>query len=134
MARILIVEDHSDAARVFQILLESEGHEAQIANDGVTALDLFEACQPHFVFLDITLPDMDGYELAMKLRSHQNAIRPFIAALTGWGDLDAARLREVGIDSYLVKPVAIATVRQIIASRPLSQSELTTGVVIRAAS
>lgn len=115
MARVLIVEDHLDAARMLQLLFESEGHESRIATDGVSALDVFSAFRPEFVFLDIGLPRMDGYELAKAIRNREYGKTPHITALTGWGDLTADQLKTAGIDSYLVKPVGLSALRGVIA-------------------
>ena len=120
MARVLVVDDHLDAARMCQMLFESEGHQTRIAADGQAALELFESFKPDFVFLDIALPGMDGYELARTMRDRQQERRPNITALTGWGDLAAARLREAGIDSYFVKPVSIAVLREVLADQDKS--------------
>jgi CheY-like chemotaxis protein len=115
MARVLIVEDHLDAARMLQLLFESEGHESRIATDGLSALDVFSSFRPEFVFLDIGLPRMDGYELAKAIRNREYGKAPHITALTGWGDLTADQLKTAGIDSYLVKPVGLSALRGVIA-------------------
>ena len=116
MARVLIVEDHLDAARMLQLLFESEGHESVIATDGVSALDVFNSFHPEFVFLDIGLPRMDGYELARAIRHRENGKTPHITALTGWSDLTADQLKAAGIDSYLVKPVGLSALRSVISN------------------
>ena len=65
-----MVDDNRDAAESLSEALESEGHEVRVAFDGASALALGQEYRPAVVFLDIGLPVMDGYELALHLRSH----------------------------------------------------------------
>jgi CheY-like chemotaxis protein len=67
MLRVLVVDDCPDTVTSLQLLLRSWGHEARVATDGLTALDLADAFRPDVVVLDIALPGMDGYEVAKRL-------------------------------------------------------------------
>ena len=75
------------------------------AADGAAGLALAESERPDAVLIDIGLPEMDGYEVARRLRGSQ--FRPAVLiALTGYGQpQDRARAEAVGFDLYLVKPV-----------------------------
>ena len=67
--RVLIVDDSQDATMTMKLLLEIRGHEAATAASGPEALKVFDEFQPHVVLLDIGLPEMDGYEVAKRLRA-----------------------------------------------------------------
>jgi two-component system, chemotaxis family, CheB/CheR fusion protein len=117
--RILVVDDNSDVADSLAMLLKLEGHEVQVA---YSALGTFEAVQrvsPDVIILDIGLPQMDGYEIARRLRADPAATRVHLIALTGYGqEHDRERAREAGFGAHLVKPADIAAVNQILASFP----------------
>ena len=103
--RILVVDDNRDAATTTQSLLSLYGHAAEVAHDGIEALDAFARVDPDVVLLDIGLPGLDGYEVARRIRAQ--AKRPVtLIAVTGWGqESDRRRSREAGFDAHLVKPV-----------------------------
>jgi two-component system CheB/CheR fusion protein len=119
--RILVVDDNSDLADSLAMLLRLEGHEVEIA---CSALGTFEAVQrmrPEVVFLDIGLPQIDGYEIASRLRADPGAKRVHLIALTGYGqEHDRERAREAGFAAHLVKPADIEVVNQILTSLPPS--------------
>jgi DNA-binding response OmpR family regulator len=104
--RVLVVDDDEDSAELLAETFQLRGCDVEVAHDGATALRLAEAFLPHVALLDVGLPDMDGYELARRLRGlsgmHQG-LR--LIALTGFGGPEAERrLREVGFDECLLKP------------------------------
>ncbi|CAG1017361.1 two-component system, sensor histidine kinase ChiS [Burkholderiaceae bacterium] len=103
--RVLVVDDNRDAAESLAQLLSADGHEVRIAHDGEQALRTAEAFRPQVVLLDIGLPDLDGYEIARRLRAQRgDAVR--LIAITGWGQAaDRLRAREAGFDVHLVKPI-----------------------------
>ena len=114
--RILVVDDHRDAARVLGLLLDSLGHEVQTATDGQQALDTMSAFHPDVVFLDIGLPQLDGYEVARRVRSSPELRGTKLIALTGWSHAeDKQRTREAGFDQHLVKPVGVKTLKEVLA-------------------
>jgi PAS domain S-box-containing protein len=117
--RVLVVDDHVDAARMFGLLLQSEGHETCIAHDGPTALKAVEEFKPEFVFLDIGIPGMNGYEIARRLKGGENRGNLFLVAVTGWGQpSDFEQSREAGFDLHLVKPVDSASVKRLLENPP----------------
>jgi CheY-like chemotaxis protein len=117
--RVLVVDDHVDAARMFELLLQSEGHETCIAHDGPTALKAVEEFKPEFVFLDIGIPGMNGYEIARRLKGGENRGNLFLVAVTGWGQpSDFEQSREAGFDLHLVKPVDSASVKRLLENPP----------------
>lgn len=86
--RVLIVDDNADAANSLSMLLAFEGHQTQVAYNAAEALACIECFRPEVALLDIGLPEMDGYELAKRLRAipQMNGLR--IIALTGYGQAE----------------------------------------------
>jgi DNA-binding response OmpR family regulator len=106
--RVLVVDDHPDVAESISRLLRMCGFEVRTALDGRTALAIVAEFRPRFVLLDIGLPDLDGYEVARRLRAKVSRDSVTLIAVTGYGDEEARALsREAGIDSHLVKPVSM---------------------------
>jgi len=104
--RVLVVDDNVDAAESIAMLLQELGNEAHVVHDGPAALVACERLKPDVVLLDIGMPDMDGYEVARRLRASYPGLR--IVALTGWGQAgDRARTQAAGFDLHLVKPVEL---------------------------
>jgi len=103
--RILIVDDNADSAAAMSLLFRHWGHEVKSAQSGVTALKLLEEFGPDVAFIDIGLPDIDGYEVARRLRALP-ARRPVqLIALTGFGTaVDRERSKDAGFDEHVVKP------------------------------
>jgi PAS domain S-box-containing protein len=113
--RILVVDDNVDAADMLATVLRLDGHEVQTAYDGFAALIAAKDFRPTFVLLDIGMPGMSGYEVAMKLREEDEHPSLVLIAMTGFGqEQDRRRSREAGIDHHLVKPVSPDTLRQIL--------------------
>ncbi len=113
--RVLVVEDNVYAAKSFATLLRLDGHEVQIANDGLAGVETARTFHPSVLLLDIGLPGIDGYEVARRLRASPDFAHVQIIAMTGYGQLeDRRRSREVGIDHHLVKPVKIDVVRSLL--------------------
>jgi PAS domain S-box-containing protein len=105
--RVLIVDDNQDAADSLAVVLRFEGHETSVAYSAQAAIEAVSSSQPEFVLLDIGLPNMDGYEVARRIRSSGAPAR--IIALTGYGQLeDRQRSAAAGFAAHLVKPVDIA--------------------------
>jgi PAS domain S-box-containing protein len=105
-SRVLVVDDNRDAAEMLVLMLEAAGHEAAIAFSADDALDIARRRSPEVFFLDIGLPDMDGYELARRLRAIPESAGAMLIAVTGYGQpQDKTYAMEAGFDHHLVKPV-----------------------------
>jgi CheY-like chemotaxis protein/two-component sensor histidine kinase len=108
---VLIVDDNRDAAQLLADALMLHGHRTQLAYDGITALRLFDGAErgaalPDVALLDIGLPDMDGYELARRLRQLPDGDDMYLVAVTGYGQQnDQQQAMDVGFDCHMVKPV-----------------------------
>lgn len=117
--RILVVDDHRDAADSLALLLRLLGAEAHVARDGPSALAAARAVRPAVVLLDLGMPGMDGYEVARRLRREPGWRDVVLVALTGWGqEEDRRRSREAGFDHHLVKPVDPPALEALLAGLP----------------
>jgi CheY-like chemotaxis protein len=115
--RVLVVDDHADAADSLAMLLRMEGHQVRVARNGPDALDAVRAEPPEVILLDLGMPGMDGYEVARRLRQRDGR-GLLIVALTGWGqEEDRRRTREAGFDHHLVKPADPAELRLLLAGQ-----------------
>ncbi|HEV2851939.1 MAG TPA: MEDS domain-containing protein [Thermoanaerobaculia bacterium] len=104
--RILVVDDHEDAAETLGTILELSGHEVRLAYDGEQALALVRESRPDVVLLDIGLPKVDGYEVARRLRLDPRNEGMTLVAVTGYGrEEERDRGIAAGFHHYLVKPV-----------------------------
>lgn len=102
--RILVVDDNRDTAVTMAMLLKLAGHQASIAHNGTEALVMLDDVQPDVALLDIGLPEMDGYELARRIRTVRGDL--LLIAVSGYGQAeDRARSREAGFDEHFIKPV-----------------------------
>jgi CheY-like chemotaxis protein len=116
--RILVVDDHVDAAELLAELLELLGHETRVAFDAQSALEIVQTFHPDVALLDIALPQMDGYELARRLRQLPALHRTRLVALTGYGrPSDREGSAAAGFDAHLVKPIEISQLEALLAGR-----------------
>jgi PAS domain S-box-containing protein len=97
--RLLIVDDNIDAARSLERFLKDGGYDVELAHDGPTALELVRHYQPDVALLDIGLPHLDGYAVALQARQEKPVS---LIALTGYAPEPRARSL---FDRYLIKPV-----------------------------
>jgi CheY-like chemotaxis protein len=113
---VLIIEDNDDARQMLAAALALDGHEVRVARDGASGLALARAASPDVALIDVGLPDMDGYELARRLRGADNGQRMSLVALTGFGQPDDQRRAiEAGFDAHVVKPVSAERLKQVLA-------------------
>jgi CheY-like chemotaxis protein len=107
--RILLVDDNMDAASTLGEALRLQGHTVETAYDAAGAIAAAQAFRADVALIDIGLPDLDGYELAKRLRGlcRGNALR--LVAVTGYGlEADRRRAEEAGFDQHFVKPIDFA--------------------------
>lgn len=104
--RILVIDDNVDAAESLAMLLEIVGHTSRTAHNGMTGLKLAEEFHPEIILLDIGLPDINGYEVAERIRKQLWGKNIFLIAATGWGqDKDKEVAKNAGFDKHLTKPI-----------------------------
>lgn len=106
--RVLVVDDNRDAADSLGLLLQIQGVNTRIVYDGKAALAALGEYRPTLIFLDIGMPDMDGYEVARRMRERPEGRDVVLIALTGWGqEADRRRARSAGFNHHLTKPIDI---------------------------
>jgi CheY-like chemotaxis protein len=104
--RILIVEDDQDTGESMARLLRIFGYEVEVAREGSEAIQKALRQRPDFVLLDIGLPGMDGYQVALTLKRAEPCKDTIIIAVTGYGQSeDRQQSHAAGIDHHLVKPI-----------------------------
>ena len=122
--RVLVVEDDPDTADAVRAVLSRWGHEARTAGDAVTGLDLAARFRPDLALLDLSLPDVDGFEVARRIRELPGT-DPVLVAATGF-DRHAVRLaaREVGFDHFLPKPFNLSELRSIVTAAARARADV----------
>lgn len=114
--RILIVDDNTDAAETMCMLMKSLGErEVHTASSGAQALVDGTRLHPDIVLLDLLMPEMDGYEVARRMRNEPWGKDLLLVALSGWGQEEhRRRTREAGFDRHVTKPADLAALRQVL--------------------
>jgi CheY-like chemotaxis protein len=116
-SRILVVDDLMASAETLMTLLEMEGFEVQVANEGQAALRIAREFRPDVVLLDIGLPGMNGFEVAHQLRSQPASRDALLIALTGYGEAESrSRSAQAGFDFHMVKPADVNLLLSMIAN------------------
>lgn len=111
---VLLVEDNPDARRSMARLLAMWGHKVGVAGDGLSGVERAVADRPHIALVDVGLPDIDGYEVARRVREAAGS-DIYLIALTGYGQPEDRRLtEEAGFNRHLVKPVAPDELRRLL--------------------
>ncbi|WP_273028660.1 hybrid sensor histidine kinase/response regulator [Massilia timonae] len=113
--RILVVDDNHDAAETLGLLLSAQGHEVAIEHASLPALERARGMRPDVCLLDIGLPEMDGRELARRLKADPATGGAVLIAVTGYGqqqDRDAALA--AGFAHHLVKPVNVDVLLRVL--------------------
>lgn len=103
--RILVVDDLPDNYVLLQIVLEDEGYQVEVADNGRAALESIATHPPDLVLLDVMMPEMNGFEVTRRIR--QNPALPFIPILlvTGYSEPTPADGFDVGADGFIRKPI-----------------------------
>jgi two-component system, cell cycle response regulator DivK len=113
MAKILYIEDNPDNMQLVQRVITALGHQFLWAADGLSGIRAVENDQPDLILLDINLPDIDGYEVARRLRANKGDLLyvPIVAITANALKGDAERALGAGCDVYMSKPVNIRELR-----------------------
>jgi CheY-like chemotaxis protein len=117
--RVLVVDDNDTSAHSLALILQLEGYEVRVADDGESALGVVRTFRPEAVLSDIGLPGIDGHELARRIRQDRDlsASLKLLAAVTGYAGAEARRRsREAGFDRHLVKPIDPEAILALLAS------------------
>jgi CheY-like chemotaxis protein len=115
--RVLIVDDNREFVRSLAAVLEFSGHEVLTAYDGEEALALALALRPEACVIDLSMPKMNGYELARRIRAEPWGAAVTLVAVTGWTrHEDEREALRAGFDHHLAKPVDPDVIESILVS------------------
>ena len=115
--RVLIVDDHRDAADSLGLLAEELGSQVHVTYGGAQALAVATAFRADLMFVDLAMPDMDGCRLAKQFRQMPAFARTKLVAITGHADPGHKSLAmKSGFDAVLFKPIALADIQGFLAS------------------
>jgi CheY-like chemotaxis protein len=116
LARVLIVDDNRDTADSYAVLLRLWGHETRVAYNGESVLDQALGFIPHVAMLDLGLPDVNGYEVAKKLREYVVLREIKIIAVTGSVGVEAfQKCIDSGFDNHFGKPIDTGLLKEYLA-------------------
>ena len=110
---ILVVEDNATTGKMMRLALQAEGYSVVLVHDGDAALRAVQAALPALVLLDFKLPDMDGFEVARRLRELAPTVP--VIAVTGWVQLDESRIEAAGVLDVLLKPIEPSRLVEVVA-------------------
>jgi two-component system, sensor histidine kinase len=116
--RVTLIEDNEDIRLVMKNLLERWGHQVSEAATGREGIALVKDARPDVALVDLGLPDLDGYEVARRVREMFPSGPPRLVAISGFGqERDRVRAREAGFDEHVSKPATRERLEQILRPR-----------------
>lgn len=115
--RLLLIDDQPDVVNSLAICFRLAGHEVEVATTGMDGIDTASKLAPDIIFLDIGLPDVDGYDVAKKIRSLPDGRKMKIIALSGYPEESDELLAD--FDLYLIKPPNFGQLQKIISNFPV---------------
>jgi len=130
--RILLVEDNRITRKMFRVALEAQGWHVTEAEDGASALSAAKSCKPHLVVSDLTLPDLDGAQLAAQIRQQAGTRDVPIVAVSGFASkLERAKSLSVGFAEHLFKPVDPQQLTEVVRTHLRPRAEVLPGAGLR---
>lgn len=127
-ARILVIEDNEDNLELVRFLLEQNGYEVVGAKDGRMGLEIVYEMQPDLVLLDMSLPEIDGWQVVQQVKSNPASKGMLVVALTAHAlPGDRKKAIDAGCDGYISKPLDVPNFARMIATylrkrKPLTQT------------
>lgn len=113
--RVLLVEDDQDLGYLLSLAIESLGYQTALATSGKEALRIAREWAPTVAFLDILLPDLDGFQIAEELRAMEETKDTVLIGLTGWaGSVGEDYAETAGLDYYMHKPPDIDIIERLL--------------------
>ena len=115
--RVLVVEDNPDTIRTTVLLLRDMGHHVDYATHGYSAIDAAVRFRPDFVFLDLGLPGINGFEVCSRMKKQPGLEHVRIIAITGYGEDEyRVRAKAAGCEMVLLKPVSPRVLEELLLS------------------
>lgn len=112
---VLLVEDNADNREIYATILDRDDYRVLEVGDGPEALRVAREERPHLILLDISIPVIDGWEVAERLKADEVTRAIPVVALTAHAlPEDQQRARELGCDAYLAKPVRPQQVLEVV--------------------
>jgi CheY-like chemotaxis protein len=111
--RVLVIDDSRDTAHLVSVLVEHFGHETKVVTVTKVAVDTARDWQPEFVFMDLAMPEIDGYELARQLRDAAGLKSAKIYALSGYPN-NQEKQSNSGIDGHILKPISMVQIKSLL--------------------
>ena len=109
-SRILLVDDEPDIVETVAFMLQTRNYSVSVASGGLEAIEKAKSELPDLILLDIMMPDVDGYDVCMKLKSEDDTKHIPIIMLTAKGESEAVlKSHSLGADDYVVKPFSLPT-------------------------
>lgn len=120
--KVLIVDDEPNIVAALEFLLEKNGYEVRVADNGAEALEQLDAFQPDLVLLDVMVPKLSGYEVCQRMRAEPKWRNIKIVMLSAKGrEVEVNKGMSLGADLYVTKPFSsaelVATLHRLLAPR-----------------
>jgi CheY-like chemotaxis protein len=113
--RVLVVEDEYDSAKMVSKILTHSGIQIELANNGYECLNKLEAFDPTIVVMDLAMPEMNGWEALIQMRSNPATAHIPVIAITAFDSVDVAEdAYKAGFDGYFPKPVKPSFVKELV--------------------
>lgn len=129
--KILVVDDDINICELLRLYLEKEGYSVTIANDGISAVEMFSSSNPDIILLDIMLPGQDGWQVCREIRKTSNV--PIIMLTAKGETFDKVLGLELGADDYVTKPFetkeVVARIKAVLRRSSSSNSENSVKIV-----
>lgn len=125
--RILVIDDLPDNYVLLQTILESEGFQVEVADNGHAALDCIASDPPDLVLLDVMMPGMNGFEVTQKIRQNPACSLLPVLLVTGYSEPTLFDGQEVGANGFIRKPIdfdqLLTQIRAILQSQTVPEPE-----------
>ncbi len=116
--RVLVVEDHPDGREMLRFLIQVWGHDVQVADDGPDGVQAALAWRPDVAIVDIGLPGLNGFEVALQVRAALHGRITLIALTAYCQPEDRRRAFEAGFDHFLAKPADPVELARLVQEAP----------------
>lgn len=109
MKTVLLTDDNPDIVELVQLVLANSGYNLVVANDGVEAVNICLSQSPDLVLMDLTMPNMDGFEATRSLRG-KGFTNPIVILTSSGSDDDRQKAEQAGCDAYILKTLEMKEV------------------------
>ncbi len=129
MARVLVIEDDDAISHLLRLVLESEGHEVLLADDGSRGIAVARRRAPDVVILDIMMPFMDGFAVLEALREDDRTVTiPVLMLTANQTEAVEERCYRLGAQAFVRKPfdpgILLGTVKDLVTAPPLKVEQI----------